>query len=126
LRADLPRPIIEAMVQSAIRRHPAVDSGSARLDRALGLLERTELSPTEMRVLLAVRDCREATIAELADLLETCPTEITRAGRRLAMRGLIRWHHSGRSEQALLGATAAGAATIEALLMALDDAPYAA
>jgi DNA-binding MarR family transcriptional regulator len=98
-----------------------VDSGTARLDRALELLERTELSPTEMRVLLAVSDCREGTIAELADLLDTYPTDITRAGRRLAMRGLIRWHHGTRSEQALLGAMAAGAATIEALLMTVGS-----
>jgi hypothetical protein len=32
------------------------------------------------------------------------------------MRGLIRWHHGGRPEQALLDGTAAGAEAIEVLL----------
>jgi DNA-binding MarR family transcriptional regulator len=98
-----------------------VESATATLDRVLELFERTELSATEMRVLLALRERRDATIAELADLLNTCPTEITRARRRLAMRGLIRSHHGGRAEQALLSATVAGAATIEALLRTLGE-----
>jgi DNA-binding MarR family transcriptional regulator len=96
-------------------------SGSpiATLDRVLELFERAELSATEMRVLLALLRRHDATIAELVDALDTDPSEITRAGRRLAMRGLVRWHHGGRPGQALLDGTAAGAKTIEALLAGL-------
>jgi DNA-binding MarR family transcriptional regulator len=92
------------------------------LDRVLELFQRAGLSATEMRLLLALFERRHATIAELADLLDTFPAEITRAGRRLAMRGLIRWHHGGRPEHALLDGTAAGAATVEALLASLGQA----
>jgi DNA-binding MarR family transcriptional regulator len=91
------------------------------LDRLLELFERAELSATEMRVLLALLGRHDATIPELADVLDTHPTEITRAGRRLAMKGLIRWHHGGRPEHALLDATRAGTATIEALLTSLEE-----
>ena len=94
-------------------------SASTTLDRVLELFERAGLSATEMRVLLALLERRDATIAELAAVLDTRPTEITRAGRRLAMRGLIRWHHGGRPEQALLDGTVAGAQTIETLLAGL-------
>jgi DNA-binding MarR family transcriptional regulator len=96
-------------------------SASTTLDRVLELFERAELSATEMRVLLALRDRHDATIAELAGVLDTHPTEITRAGRRLAMRGLIRWHHGGRPEQALLDGTVTGAEAIEALLAGVHD-----
>ena len=98
-----------------------VDSPCATLDRVLGLLERAELSATEMRVLLALLERRDATIAELAGVLDAQPAEMTRAGRRLAMRGLIRWHHGGRPEHALLDGTGAGAATIGALLASLGQ-----
>jgi DNA-binding MarR family transcriptional regulator len=91
------------------------------LDRLLELFEQAELSATEMRVLLALLGRHDATIPELADALDTHPTEITRAGRRLAMKGLIRWHHGGRPEHALLDATRAGTATIEALLTSLEE-----
>jgi MarR family len=97
-------------------------SASTTLDRVLELFERAGVSATEMRVLLALRDRRDATIAELADVLDTQPTEITRAGRRLAMRGLIRWHHGGTPGQALLDGTVAGAETIDVLLADLGPA----
>jgi DNA-binding MarR family transcriptional regulator len=100
-----------------------VDYASSTLDHVLELLEQADLSATEARVLLAVRERCDATIAELADGLDTYPTEITRAGRRLAMRGLVRWHHGGRPQHTLLGATVAGAATIDALLRSPGSAP---
>jgi DNA-binding MarR family transcriptional regulator len=99
-------------------------SASTTLDRVLELFERVELSAIELRVLLALLERRDATVAELAGMLDTHPTEITRAGRRLAMRGLIRWHHGGRPEQALLDGTVAGAETIEALLAGLDGEAF--
>lgn len=86
------------------------------LDQVLKLFEQGHMSATEMRVLLALREHADSSIAELARELGARPAEITRAGRRLAMRGLVRWHYGGRPEHALLEATASGAATIGALL----------
>ena len=104
----------------SLRHHPALGgmrtSLAPTLDRVLELFERADLSATEMRVLLALLGRQDATIAELADALDTHPSEITRAARRLALRGLIRWHHGGREGQALLDGTVAGEETIEALL----------
>jgi DNA-binding MarR family transcriptional regulator len=124
LESGLTQASIGGMAQPATRTPRSrdasrIDSASATLDRVLELLERAELSATEMRILLALLERRDATIAELADVLDTYPAEITRAGRRLAMRGLIRWHHGGRPEHALLDGTVTGAATIEALLASL-------
>jgi N-acetylglucosamine-6-phosphate deacetylase len=96
-------------------------SADATLDRVLELFARAELSATEMRVLLALLKRRDATIVELAEVLDTHPAEITRAGRRLAMRGLIRWHHGGRPEHALLDGTVTGAATIKPLLASMGS-----
>ena len=71
-----------------------VSVAQATLDRVLELFERRKLSATELRVLLALID-RGAGVSDLAEALDQSPTEITRAGRSLSMRGLIRWHHVG-------------------------------
>jgi N-acyl-D-aspartate/D-glutamate deacylase len=92
-------------------------TGRAVLDRVLELLERTQRSPTEMRVLLRLLD-REASLAELADALGQAPVEIRRAGRSLAMLALVRWQHVGRNKETRLGITAAGLAAMRALLTA--------
>ena len=92
-------------------------TGRAALDRVLELLERTQRSPTELRVLLGLLD-REASLTELADALGQGPAEIRRAGRSLAMRGLARWQHVGRNKETRLGITAAGSAAMRALLTA--------
>lgn len=97
------------------------DPASETLDRVLEHVEHTELSVTELRVLLALLERRDATIAELAQGLDASSTEITRAARPLAMRGLIRWRQGGRPQRALLGVTVAGTATIEALLRTLGS-----
>ena len=103
------------------RERDASESGAAReaLDRVLELFEQGQLSATEMRVLLRLLERRDASIPELAKELCTGPADITRAGRRLAMRGLVRWQYGRRPEQALLNLTAAGAAAIGVLLTAL-------
>lgn len=89
----------------------------ARLDRVLELVERRNVSATELRVLLALVD-RGACLADLADALDQRPDEITRAGRRLSMRGLIRWHHVGRRKQTRLEISSSGLTTVRALLTA--------
>ena len=91
----------------------------ARLDRVLELVEGSELSATELRVLLALFD-RGACLADLAEALDQRPAEITRAGRSLSMRGLIRWHHVGRRKQTRLEITSSGLTTVRPLLTAAD------
>ena len=89
----------------------------ATLDRVLELVERRKLSATELRVLLALLD-RGASLADLAEALDERPDEITRASRRLSMRGLIRWHHVGKRTQTRLEITTSGLTTVRALLTA--------
>jgi DNA-binding MarR family transcriptional regulator len=89
----------------------------ATLDRVLELVERRKLSATELRVLLALLD-RGACLSDLAEALDARPDQITRAGRRLSMRGLIRWHHVGRRQQTRLEITSSGLTTVRALLTA--------
>lgn len=98
-------------------------SGTARaaLDRVLELLGRRQLSATELRVLLRLLD-REASLSELAEALGYPPVEIRRASRSLAMRGLVRWRHVGRRKRTRLAITAAGLATVRALLTAAGQA----
>lgn len=89
----------------------------ATLDRVLELVERRKLSATELRLLLALLD-RGACLADLAEALDERPDEISRASRRLSMRGLIRWLHVGRRKQTRLEITSSGLTTVRALLTA--------
>jgi DNA-binding MarR family transcriptional regulator len=97
----------------------------ATLDRVLELVERRRLSATELRVLLALLD-RGACLSDLAEALDGRPDEITRAGRSLSMRGLIRWHHVGRRKQTRLEITSSGLTTVRPLLTAAGPASAAA
>jgi DNA-binding MarR family transcriptional regulator len=91
----------------------------AALDRVLRVFERGQHSATELRVLLRLVDHRDAGIGELAEQLGCRPTEVTRAGRRLAMRGLVRTHQAGRPEQTLMEITPSGLGTVRTLLTAV-------
>ena len=100
---------------------PTTGTTHAALDRVLELVERRRLSATELRVLLQLVD-REAAVLELGEALGHQPAEIRRAGRRLAMRGLVRWHHVGWQKQTRLGITRAGLETVQAMLTAAGKA----
>jgi DNA-binding MarR family transcriptional regulator len=91
------------------------------IDRVLEVFERRGLSPSEVRVLLKLLD-REASLSEIAEALGKRPSEVTRAGRRLATRGLVRWYHVGAREETRLVITADGLATMRMLLAAADRA----
>ena len=97
----------------------------ATLDRVLELFERRKLSATELRVLLALLD-RGACLSDLAEALDQRPDEITRAGRSLSMRGLMRWHHVGRRKETRLEITSSGLTTVRALLTAAGATSAAA
>jgi DNA-binding MarR family transcriptional regulator len=92
-------------------------AAGATLDRVLELVERRKLSPTELRVVLALLD-RGACLPDLAEALDQRPDEITRAARSLSMRGLIRWHHVARRKQTRLEITSSGLTTVRALVTA--------
>jgi DNA-binding MarR family transcriptional regulator len=95
----------------------------AALDRVLRVFERGQHSATELRVLLRLVDHRDAGIGDLAEQLGCRPSEITRAGRRLAMRGLVRTHRAGSPEQTLMEITPSGLATVQTLLTAARPVP---
>ena len=92
----------------------AESDASSSLDGMLQLLERRQLSPTELRVLLALRE-RDAGIVELAGELDVRPGETRRASRRLSARGLVRWRHGGARKTTTLGITPAGLACLRVL-----------
>jgi len=85
------------------------------IDRVLDVFERRRLSPGELRVLLSLLD-REASLSEIAEALGKPPSEISRVGSRLAMRGLVRWYHFGPRMETRLVLTTDGQATMRALL----------
>jgi DNA-binding MarR family transcriptional regulator len=116
-------PLHQPIEPTAGNRHgdAVMYEADAALDRVLRLLERGQHSATQMRVLLRLLEHRDAGIVELAEQLGSRPTEITRAGRRLAVRGLVRMHHAGQPEQTLMEITPAGRATTQTLLTAAES-----
>jgi DNA-binding MarR family transcriptional regulator len=123
-------PLQQAFAPSTQERHTTrgnrhgdepMSEAQAALDRVLQLFEHRQHSATEMRVLLRLLERRDASIAELAEQLGIRPTEITRAGRRLAMRGLVRTHHAGKPEQTLMQITRSGRAAMRSLLTAAES-----
>jgi DNA-binding MarR family transcriptional regulator len=94
-------------------------TGAARqgaLDELLATIERRELSPTEIRVLLCLTD-GDATAAELTDALRQRPAVVTRVAYRLAMRGLIRRRfQSGERSGFVFAITPAGLRSLHPLL----------
>lgn len=85
------------------------------LDQMLQLLERRRLSPTELRILLAVHD-REITASELAETFGQRSLEIRRAAARLYARGLLQWRHDRGHEDATFAITQAGVMTVRPFL----------
>ena len=108
--------------QRAARNHRCMTTTAPTvLDRVLEVFDHRGLSACELRVLLKLFD-REASLSEIAEALGKPPSEVTRAGRRLATRGLVRWYHLGAREESRLVITTGGLATIQALLAAAERA----
>ena len=117
-RSGLSHPQPSDITRASPRDGPTRAVAQATLDRVLELFERRGLSATELRVLLALLD-RGARLSDLAEALDQRPSEITRAGRSLSMRGLTRWHHAGRRKETRLEITSSGLTTVRALLTAV-------
>jgi DNA-binding MarR family transcriptional regulator len=96
-----------------ITRSPYGDA--ARLDVVLTLLERRELSATELRFLLAVFQ-GHATERQLARILARTGDEVRRLGRRLHLAGLVR--RSQHEEDTTFAITPLGIATLKPLVTA--------
>jgi DNA-binding MarR family transcriptional regulator len=100
----------------------AVVSPERTLDGLLATIERSELSPTEIRVLLWLAK-REATAGELTDALYQRAGAITSVVYRLAMRGLIRRRfENGQRSGFVFTITSAGMLALRPLLQRVTDA----
>lgn len=85
------------------------------VDGALELLERSRLSPSELRILLAVRD-GEVSVSALAEAFDRRPLQLRRTAARLYARGLLRWRHDAATKEAVFGISPAGRAMVRPLL----------
>jgi len=86
-----------------------------RVDRALDLLERSRLSASELRILLATRD-GEVSLSALARALGARPRHLRRTAARLYARELLRWRHDAETKEAVFGITPAGRAMVRPLV----------
>jgi predicted transcriptional regulator len=77
------------------------------VDRALELLERSRLSATELRILLAARG-GEVSLPTAARAFGRRPTQLRRSAARLYARGLIRWRDDAETKEPVFGITRAG------------------
>jgi DNA-binding MarR family transcriptional regulator len=91
------------------------------LDRVLELVQRRPLSACEFRLLLGLLE-HDATISELARALDESPAPVIEAGRRLALRGLVRQRRTGGRRETELGLNTAGLKEIRPLITAASTA----
>jgi DNA-binding MarR family transcriptional regulator len=97
-------------------------SAEEALDSLLATLQRGDLSPLELRMLLWLAD-RVGTQSELADALDVSRGVIGRAAWRLSMRGLIRRRFErGRRSRFVLSVTSTGLDAVAPLVEWITDA----
>jgi DNA-binding MarR family transcriptional regulator len=97
-------------------------SAEEALDSLLATLQRGDLSPLELRMLLWLAD-RVDTQSELADALDVSRGAIGRAAWRLSMRGLIRRRFErGRRSRFVLSITSTGLDAVAPLVEWITDA----
>lgn len=88
-------------------------AASRSIERMLSAIERSGLSPTEVRVLAALAD-EGCALVELADRLDLPAVAIRRTTRHLAMRGLVR-RRLGAPRKAWVSLTTSGLTTLRLL-----------
>jgi hypothetical protein len=96
---------------------PYAQRAARRLDVLLELLERRELSPEELRVLLAVAG-GEVSLASLAETLQKPTRPVRRAAWRLYLAGMLRQRHDPATEGPAFGITTRGLAALKPLVTA--------
>lgn len=97
-------------------------SAEETLDTLLATLQRGDLSPLELPILLWLAD-RVGTQSELADALDVSRGAIGRAARRLSMRGPIgRRFERGRRSRFVLSITSTGLDAVAPLVEWITDA----
>jgi hypothetical protein len=96
---------------------PHARRAARRLDLLLELLERRELSPVELRVLLAVAD-GELPLGRLAGPLRKPTRLVRRAAWRLYLAGMLRQRHDSATEGPAFGITTRGLAAVKPLMTA--------
>ena len=96
---------------------PAVRWSARRLDVLLELLERRELSPTELRILLAVGHA-EAGLEELSVRLAKPKRAVRRSAWRLYLEGMLSQRNDGASQEPAFAITTRGLAALKPLITA--------
>jgi DNA-binding MarR family transcriptional regulator len=97
-------------------------SAEKALDDLLATLQRGDLSPRELRMLLSLAG-RDATQSDLAEDLDVSRAAIGRASRELAMRGLIsRRFEQDRRPRFTLSITAQGLSALTPLVEWIAEA----
>jgi len=125
--AETANPILTRREESGRARSPWTSPASLRASHTLAVannvldvLETRDVSPAELRVLLALRG-RDLEVRELARRLNRHETAIRRIAGRLYARGFLSWRYrpSENNDQEpddVLGLRRAGRATIRPLL----------
>jgi DNA-binding MarR family transcriptional regulator len=120
IRNNAARPDTGAMPAVRPRLDARVD---AELDDPLATLQRGDLSPLELRILLSLTD-RDFAQPELAAALGTPPRSIGPAVRHLAARGLIRCRFErGRHSTFILSVTPGGPRALAPVAEGHREAP---
>jgi hypothetical protein len=96
---------------------PHTRRAARRLDLLLELLERRELSPEELRVLLAVAG-GELSLSRLAETLRKPTRLVRRAAWRLYLEGMLRQRHDSATEGPAFAITSRGVAALKPLVTA--------
>ena len=96
---------------------PNARRAAQRLDLLLELLERRELSPEDLRVLLAVAG-GELSLGRLAQVLDKPTRLVRRAAWRLYLAGMLRQRHESGSQGPAFAITTRGLAALKPLVTA--------
>ena len=104
---------------------PHAQRAARRLDILLELLERRELSPEELRVLLAVAG-GELSLGRLAETLRKPTHLVRRAAWRLYLAGMLRQRHDSATQGPAFGITTRGLAAVKPLVTAAETRAGAA
>ena len=108
---------MQILPSSVNRPTPAGRWSARRLDVLLELLERRDLGPSELRILLAVGQ-QEATLGELSRRLEQPEATVRKSAWQLALDGMLRQERDEVTKEPAFAITPRGVATLKPLITA--------